>query len=76
MNNLQKAIQELNVKGKQEEPEANLKILEQTTSEDQNLDDRKARLQNHKDKLIAERNAERKEDLMRQTMTNMKNFDD
>ena len=78
MNNLNKAIQDLNVQSKkQEEPgvDANLKILEQTKSEDQSLDERKARLQNHKDKLIAERNAERKEDLMRQTMTNMKNFD-
>lgn len=33
-------------------------------------------LKNHKEKLIAERNAERKDDLMRQTFADMKNFDD
>ena len=70
MNNLQNAIQDLNTKNQKSDD-----ILSKTTSDSQTLEDRKKRLQDHREKLLEERNAERKEDLMRSTFQNMKNFE-
>ena len=67
--NIQKAIQklEINEKAKGAGASQASAILEETIVEGsgETMDDRKRRLQEHKDKLIADRAKERKEELMR-----------